>query len=122
MMPAMDPHSRKVLSLLLAVVVALLPLQSLASDVAACHTQSRHAGEPGLVHLDLSQDDCASCYTGEHCGQADCHVPSHCTSLLAMTVSRALLLSDYLLLKRLVAVDVTSASLLISTIYRPPWA
>ena len=122
MMPAMKPYARKALSLLIAVIVVLLPLRSLAGDVAGFHAHGQHNGESGLVHLELSQADCASCDTGDCHGQADCQVAPHCISLSAMVDSRVLLLSDYLLLKRLVSADVTSASLLISTIYRPPWA
>ena len=116
----MNRFSTKVLSLLLAFVVALLPLQSLAGDTMESHGQ--HAGEAGLVHIDLSQDDCDGCDPADCCGLEDCHVAPHCISLSAVIVSGALGLSESLALHQLLPSDAHAASLLITSIYRPPRA
>jgi len=71
---------------------------------------------------EMLEHDCDGCETNmDCCASLDCQVAPHCVSWNAVGASIGILSVGYNNTVFLNSPDVSLASLLVSTIYRPPW-
>lgn len=108
---------------LLVIALVMLGLQSVSFAAAAPVGQDPAVVGNTMAGVEMVEHGCGDCETNmDCCASADCQTAPHCVSWNAIGGSIGILVVGYNNAVILNSPDVSLASLLVPTIYRPPWA
>ncbi len=108
---------------LLVIGLVLLGLQSVSFATSAPVGQGSATTGDGMINVEMVKHDCIECETSMDCCNApDCQTAPHCVSYTAIGRSTAGFSVQRGKGVQLGSPDVSLTSLLVPTIYRPPWA
>lgn len=108
---------------LLVIGLVLLGLQSVSFAASVPVDQGSATTGHGMINVEMDEHDCSECETSMDCCNApDCQAASHCVSYNA--IGRSIAGFSLQSGKGVQAgfPDVSLTSVLVPTIYRPPWA
>ncbi|WP_457670548.1 hypothetical protein [Thiolapillus sp.] len=110
-------------SIVAVLVVALLLLGVQSAGLAAAASMGADSPQANVsVAMEMADHDCGDCKTKDCCALQDCQAAPHCTSFSALTTPADAPVCERRNAVDLAAPDVIVASILVPTIYRPPWA
>jgi len=117
----MSGFSTKALLLLLASFVLLLPPQAVQKEAVGCHSRGGDPMESASMAADLASGGGETEESNCCGGISGCPAAGHCV-IVAIAPSEFFSPLLRLVPRRFSPSDAHAASLLITSIYRPPWA